>query len=203
MGWYYLHRRTRSRYIHVNFTYTKHRRSVGRNSLCFEVSANERQPRLTPVSTTTTVQKAAANGGGKTSRKSQDVVEQPASAPDGAPVDTLTETRKTAPRSSHLVPIETGGKGASTTWGRGGEGSRLGAESDLPHFHGVGGEEGAATRRGPKRESRVDSPTAAAMRAAAVYELPALRETAANKQRRSHQVDTVFALGSRGWGGPS
>lgn len=136
---------------------------------------------------------------GKTPRESHDVAEQPAPAPEGAPADTLTDKRKRAPTSSHQVPIEAGGGGVSSTWGRGGEGSRLSAESDLPHFHGVVGEEGVgAARRGAKRESRVDSPTAAAKRAAAVYELPALRETAANKQRRSHQVGIYVGGVGRG-----
>lgn len=98
--------------------------------------------------------------------------------------DVQAEPAKRQPRQSYPVPIDAGGRGVSA-WARGGEAGQDG-EGDLPHFHGVGGgDAGAAGRR--NRESKVDSPTLAAARAAAVYDLPALRETGPNK-RSSHQV---------------
>lgn len=96
------------------------------------------------------------------------------------------EPAKRIPRQSYPVPIGAGGRGVSA-WARGGDAGRD-TESDLPHFHGV------ANNRG-NRESKVDSPALAAARAAAVYDLPALRETGANK-RSSHQVrtDSMYPL---------
>ncbi|CAN0124331.1 unnamed protein product, partial [Pylaiella littoralis] len=134
----------------------------------------------------------------KTSRENHNVLQQPAPARNRDTVHPVTETPQQAPKPSYPVPIEAGGRGVSA-WARGGEGG-LSAESDLPHFHGVGGDERAAGR--PKRESRVEYPLAAAKSAAAAYGLPALRETAAKKQRQSHQAhDIIAASGSSMHGG--
>lgn len=100
--------------------------------------------------------------------------------------DGQIEPSKRKPRQSYPVPIDAGGRGVSA-WARG-AGGGLGAEGDPPHFQGVGGEEAGAARR-RNRESKVDSPAVAAARAAAVYELPALRETGSGAHKRgSHQV---------------
>ncbi|CAM9859956.1 unnamed protein product [Ectocarpus fasciculatus] len=102
------------------------------------------------------------------------------------------------PRQTYPLPMDEGGRGTSA-WARGGGEEPLAGEGGVPPgvTGGVGEEESAPGRR-RKKESRVDSPLAAAARAAAVYELPALRETAATK-RRSHQArDLVAGSGGRG-----
>lgn len=144
-----------------------------------------------------TVQRIA-NGGyhtkprvSKTPRENHDL-EQPApgpapvQAPDGNLLHPLTETPKPTPRPNYPVPVADSGRAGASAGGRGGEGG-LNAERDLPHFYRVWEEKGAARR--PKRESRVDYPVTAAKRAAAEHELPTARQAAANKQRRSDQVE--------------
>ncbi|CAB1114733.1 unnamed protein product [Ectocarpus sp. CCAP 1310/34] len=136
---------------------------------------------------------------------------QPATLRQGTPTnDPPTGTSATdnvaktpQPRQTYPLPIDAGGRGTSA-WARGGgEEPLLGWGGVPPGFAGgVGEEESAPGRRPPdrrlKKESRVDSPLAAAARAAAVYELPALRDTAATK-RRSHQArDLVAGSGGRG-----
>lgn len=134
---------------------------------------------------------------------------QPSTLRQGTPTSgPATETTGTSeadnaaktpqPRQTYPLPMDEGGRGTSA-WARGGGEDPLSGEGGVPPgvAGGVGEEESAPGRR-RKKESRVDSPLAAAARAAAVYELPALRETAATK-RRSHQVscfsNTYMCLG--------
>ncbi|CAM9944262.1 unnamed protein product, partial [Ectocarpus sp. 13 AM-2016] len=118
---------------------------------------------------------------------------QPATLRQGTPTNgpptgaSATDNVATTPqpRQTYPLPIDAGGRGTSA-WARGGgEGTRISGGGVPPGFAGGVSEEESAPCRRRKKESRVDSPLAAAARAAAVYELPALRETAATK-RRSH-----------------
>ncbi|CAM9426390.1 unnamed protein product, partial [Ectocarpus sp. 8 AP-2014] len=103
------------------------------------------------------------------------------------------------PRQTYPLPVDAGGRGTSA-WARGGgEEPMIGGGGMPPGFAGGVGIEESAPGRQQKKESRVDSPLAAAARAAAVHELPALRETAATKRRSHHARDLV--AGSRGRGG--
>ncbi|CAN0326809.1 unnamed protein product [Ectocarpus sp. 12 AP-2014] len=131
---------------------------------------------------------------------------QPATLRQGTPTNgpptgvSATENVATTPqpRQTYPLPIDAGGRGTSA-WARGGgEGPRISGGGVPPGFAGGVSEEESAPGRRRKKESRVDSPLAAAARAAAVYELPALRETAGTK-RRSHQArDLVAGSGGRG-----
>ncbi|CBJ25828.1 conserved unknown protein [Ectocarpus siliculosus] len=131
---------------------------------------------------------------------------RPATLRQGAPTNgpptgtsaTDNAVKTPQPRQTYPLPVDAGGRGTSA-WARGGgEEPMIGGGGMPPGLAGGVGIEESAPGRRQKKESRVDSPLAAAARAAAVYELPALRETAATKQRSHHARDLVAGSRERG-----